>query len=349
MLGHAIIGCGRIAANHADAFRALASVDLTHAIDIDPAVSAAFAEAHGIAKAGKTVEAALEAAEVGSVSICLPHHLHRPVAIQALQRGKHVLVEKPGGIGAQELRDIRAEAAAEGLVAMQVAQHRYDPLVIAVSELLDARALGRICLVRGHLECQRPATYYTDSPWRGAWGTEGGSILINQAYHVVDLLLWLAGPIPYADARMTTLRAPDVMETEDTLVATLGFASGALGTLTLTGAGGANWNSYVEIIGTDGEIAFDINYPNRLHRFRLTERREMRRWRRRLEADLAATDDAPAGAAYYGVSHRKQAAAFVARILGEPIAATAAGMDHAVEVASLIDRLYAAARRRSRR
>ncbi|MCM2292395.1 Gfo/Idh/MocA family oxidoreductase [Allorhizobium sp. BGMRC 0089] len=342
--GHAIIGCGRIAVNHVDAFRAVEGVTLTHAVDIDAEIASGFAQTHGIAKAAIDIDAVLDASDVHSVSLCLPHFLYQSIAEKALARGKHVLMEKPCGLNGDEIRAIGRIASENGLVAMPVAQHRYDPLVISIYHLIQSGALGRIALVRGHLECQRPLAYYQDSPWRGKLPREGGSVLINQAYHILELILWLAGPLESQHANMGTLRAPQAMETEDTLTATLRFAGGAMGALTLTGAGGATWNSYIELIGTEGMIAFDINFPNRLHRFQLEDRAQMRRWRKRFDEDLAALPPVATGTEYYGVSHRDQARDFISHIRGEARVETGADLAHAAVVGSVIEQLYASAR-----
>lgn len=338
--GHAIIGCGRIAANHVDAFLATDGVVITHAVDSDQAVAEAFAQKHGLANPTTDLDHVLANADVKSVSLCLPHYLYRPVAEKALKAGKHVLMEKPCGLSGRDVAEIAALAGEHGVVAMPVAQHRYDPLVISIYHLLQSGALGRIALVRGHLECVRARDYYEESPWRGKLAKEGGSVLINQAYHILELILWLAGPLASKNAHMGTLRLPQVMETEDTLTASLGFENGAMGALTLTGAGGATWNSYIELIGTEGLIAFDINFPNRLHRFQLENRSEMRRWRKRFDADLAAQPAAAIGTDYYGVSHRDQARDFINHITGQPRVETGADLTHAAMVSHVIDALY---------
>jgi predicted dehydrogenase len=206
--------------------------------------------------------------------------------------------------------------------------------------------LGELRLVRAHLECFRAPDYYRESDWRGRWAREGGSVLINQAYHMVDLLRLLAGPVKALSANMATFAGPEVMETEDTLVASFVYQSGALGSLTLSGSAGSIWSSYIELLGAGGFIAFDINYPNVIHRLQLNSKRAMQQWKKRFAEPLPEEFSAPpAGIGYYGTSHRLQARAFVEEIRkGGPPAL--GGLEEAMEVVGLIQRIYSSARAR---
>jgi predicted dehydrogenase len=343
-LGHAIVGCGRIAPTHADAFARLPEVSLLHACDVVEGQAAALARDFGIGRVTTAYAEVLADPAVGSLSLAVPHDLHGPMTLAAIAAGKHVLVEKPFVIDPEDGRRVIAAAHRAEVVVMPVSQHRFDPLVRLIAELVAEGRLGRLCLVRGHLDCVRPPEYYRDSPWRGSWQREGGSVLINQAYHLVDLLLWLAGPAARVTAHMATLANAAVMETEDTVAASLVFASGALGTLSVSGAAGSLWRSAIELLGTEGVIEFDINYPNAVRRLHLTDRRALKAWRVRFETCQASRPPTPpAGLTYYGTSHREQARAFVDAVQGGPEAG-GASLEQALEVVRLIQDMYGAAR-----
>ncbi|MBI4864404.1 MAG: Gfo/Idh/MocA family oxidoreductase [Candidatus Riflebacteria bacterium] len=344
-MGHAIVGCGRVAPCHADAFGRLEDVRLAWAVDPDLDHARELASRFSIEQATAVYEDALADDTLASVSLCTPHDLHARMTLTALEAGKHVLVEKPFVIDPADGERVAAAARRAGRVVMPVTQHRFDVPLVHIRKIVTSGELGPLSMVRAHLECVRPPEYYRDSPWRGRWAREGGSVLINQAYHVVDLLLWLAGPVTSVAASFHRHADPSIMETEDALAATLRFQGGALGTLGVNGAGGAAWGSFVELCGRDGVIAFDIGYPNVVSRLSLRSRRATRDYRQ-LFATLA-NDAAPAppGLAYYGISHRDQARVFVDSVLGrDPAPSSGADLEQALSTVRLIEAMYRSGR-----
>lgn len=343
-LKHAIVGCGRIAPCHAEAFARLPGVKLWSCTDPVQERAAQLAQQFGIAKAVGSFEEVLADPEVTSLSLAVPHDLHAPMAAQALERGKHVLVEKPVCLNPEEGARLLDAARRARTSLVPVVQHRYDPAIQIIRELVASGDLGQIRLVRSHLECFRQPEYYRESDWRGRWAREGGSVLINQAYHLVDLLVLLVGPVESVSANMATFSGPEVMETEDTLVASFVHQKGALGSLTLSGSAGSIWSSYIELIGSGGVLAFDINHPNVIHRLQLNGKRAMQAWKKRFaEPPPEEYSAPPAGAGYYGTSHRLQARAFVEQLRrGDPPGPAA--LEEALEVVGLIHRIYSAAR-----
>ncbi|NIR27873.1 MAG: Gfo/Idh/MocA family oxidoreductase [Gammaproteobacteria bacterium] len=342
---HAIVGCGRVAPFHADAFQRLAGVELALACDPLTANAEDLAARYAIAAYCERFEDVLANPAVTSLSIATPHDLHAPMALAAIEHGKHVLVEKPLALQGETGTAAIEAARKAGLVLMPVAQHRFDPLIARIGEMVSAGDLGEVVMVRAHLECVRDKAYYRDSAWRGTWAREGGSVLMNQAHHLVDLLRWLGGPVRRVDAVMKTLANTDVMETEDMVAATLEFRSGASGTLSANGAAGGEWSSFMELRGRAGIVAFDINYPNMLHRFQLADRRAMQRWRARFQDAQQGSISAALGRlSYYGTSHRAQARAFIDAIDGRAPVEGGATAVEALEVAAIIQAIYEAAR-----
>jgi UDP-N-acetyl-2-amino-2-deoxyglucuronate dehydrogenase len=304
-----------------------------------------FAAKHGIEHAAVSFEQVMADPEVHSISIATPHFLHAPMALAALKSGKHALIEKPFAMTPNDGKTIIATAAERPqIVVLPVSQHRFDPVVRTVAQLVLKGMLGTVLLVRAHLECFRAVEYYTESKWRGKWQTEGGSVLINQAYHIIDMMLWLAGPISSVSAHMETKRYRDVIETEETVTTSFSFASGALGGLTICGAAGDSWNSYFEIVGTAGVVAFDLSYPNVVHRLRLTDRRELLNAKKALNEIAKKRELPPAALDYYGTSHRGQAIAFVEAIRTGSFDAYMANLCQAESAVQTIDTIYRAAR-----
>ena len=342
-LTHAIVGCGRVAPFHVDAFLGIPHATIKYAVDVVPEVAIDFAHKFNIPKVCTSLEDVLSDPEVTSVSISTPHDLHAVMTLQALLSGKHVLVEKPCVIHPEDASSILRILGSSALVVMPVSQHRFDPAIEVISTAINCGHLGQMVMFRGHLECVRPRDYYSASPWRGRWVREGGSVLINQAYHLVDLMLWMAGPVTTVSAEIRNLANGDIMETEDLVVTSLGFTSGALGVLTVTGASGGSWHSYLEFSGTQGVIAFDIASPNNIHRVELTDKGTERAIKSRLEAIRHSAEPPVPQLQYYGISHRMQARAFSELIRGGHVK-DAADLAAALEVIRLIQRIYSVAR-----
>ncbi|MEO0509789.1 MAG: Gfo/Idh/MocA family oxidoreductase [Verrucomicrobiota bacterium] len=344
MLNHSIIGCGRIAPNHVDAFQRLPHIELVAVVDKDATLAQDFATKNQIPRVIDSYESLLADESIDSISLCVPHYLHVPMATQALQAGKHVLIEKPPAISMEEIDSLHSAAEDSSAIAMPVIQHRHDAVIQLIGELIKEGALGRISLIRGHLECFREAiAYYKESAWRGSWELEGGSVLINQAFHVADMLLHFGGPVESVFARMGNLNYSEAMDTEDTLTANIQFASGALGVLSVIGSAGSRWSPYIELIGSKGLVAFDISHPNQVFRITLEDRARQHRFRKQLKAiNEASSQDSP-GIAYYGTSHREVAQSFQDAILGKP-SSVAASLDEALDVARFITTVYTSAR-----
>lgn len=333
---HGLIGCGRVAPTHLDGARHAPPLQLTHVCDQVPERAAAFASQWGLETAA--LERILADETIRSVSICTPHDTHIELAQRALASGKHVLIEKPPGLDSDAIARLAAEAGRLGLIVLPITQHRFDPLVGLVRALLDEGELGDLVMLRASLECVRERAYYADSDWRGSWAREGGSVLMNQGYHFIDMLTWLAGPVVQVTALMDNLAGRTFMETEDSLAAALRFRSGALGTVNLTGAGGGAWTNVLELFGSDGIVAFDLSTPARVHRLELRSKQALKHWRKAF-AEAAARTEVPIGVSYYGTSHRAQFRALLAAAAGEADR-RAADLEQARSTVELIQAVY---------
>jgi predicted dehydrogenase len=110
-------------------------------------------------------------------------------------------------------------------------------------------------LVSARVPWWRPPEYYSGSRWRGTWVLDGGGALMNQGVHTVDLLVWLLGDVARVQARTATLR--HAIEVEDTAVAVLEFASGAVGALEATTAAYPGYPRRLELTGTEGTVVVE--------------------------------------------------------------------------------------------
>jgi len=159
-------------------------------------------------------ETMLEKNDFDVLHICLPHYLHAPVAIAALSKGIHVICEKPMATTVQDAQNMISAADASGAKLEIIYQNRYNPGTQAIKNALDTGALGQV--LEGFLQVtwNRPEEYYTQSDWRGCWGTEGGGVLINQSIHTFDLMNYFLGTPTSVNGSISNRAHPSI-EVED--------------------------------------------------------------------------------------------------------------------------------------
>jgi len=224
-----IIGCGGIAKTHAVALAALPEATFAACCDVDEARARALAEQYGVPHIFTDVGALLRSGTVDMVMICTPHPSHAALVIAAAEAGIHVLCEKPLTIDLGEADRMVEAAERAGIKFGGIFQRRFWPAAQRIRRAIDAGQLGRTTLAECQVRIWRPREYFARDAWRGKWATEGGGALMNQAVHAIDLFQWYMGPITEIFGRYATLLHGDYIDVEDTVVATVVFANGALG------------------------------------------------------------------------------------------------------------------------
>ncbi len=251
----AVVGIGDISALHLAAIDASPGIDLVGVCDTDAERAQDAGRAHGVPWFTDHRDL-LEAVRPEVVHVTTPHHQHVPVALDALDAGAHVLTEKPLGQTVEAGRRLVARAASATRKVGVVFQNRYNPSSLAIREALDSGALGPIVGGRAAVWWFRPAAYYRAAPWRGRWDSAGGGVLINQAIHTLDLMLWFLGQPVSVSGRAATLALADVIEVEDTATIVIDHESGVRSTFFATNTHHANADVDLEITGRDGRITF---------------------------------------------------------------------------------------------
>ncbi|MGC4123441.1 Gfo/Idh/MocA family protein [Enterobacter sp.] len=228
LLNTAVIGAGAIHGCHVNALRQLPNVALRALADIDSVKGLKLALGYQCRFYQDYREMLLDDA-IDVVHICTPHFEHKSMILAALAAGKHVFCEKPVGMNSSELVDItRAAEQASGLLGVCY-QNRLNPTSLRIRQALDEGELGKMLSIKAVLTWSRSGAYYTRSPWRGRLATEGGSLLINQAIHTLDLMQWFAGGVTHVKGVVDSGELADVTEGEDSAMATLHFGNGARG------------------------------------------------------------------------------------------------------------------------
>jgi predicted dehydrogenase len=256
----AIIGCGSISQLHFEAFSRLGA-HVAWSVDTSSERRQAAASRFG-GRASPNIEDALADPGVDAVDLCLPHYLHAPMAIQALQAGKHVLCEKPLAISLEEA-DVMIEAADRaGRVLMVGENIRYDSGFLKIRELLEGDAIGAVSLAHITRDVWMTEQDLLERPWFQWDRTAGGGIMMSGGVHDLEKARMLFGEISHISA----VRAPQrqlAMQGDDTSVAVVRFTSGAIGTIVesysaispITDKGGELHT--LRIDGSTGTITYD--------------------------------------------------------------------------------------------
>ncbi len=302
ILNFALIGCGRVAPRHAGSLIDLTGARLVAVADVIERRAAHFAAEYG-AEACLDYRRLLDRPDVDVVNICTPSGLHAAMAIEAMQAGKHVLVEKPMALSLEHADAMIASARANRVRLGVVLQNRYNPPMLALRRAVDEGRLGRLLLGNATVRWYRPQEYYEDG-WHGTWAMDGGA-LMNQSIHHIDALQWLMGDAETVTAYTATLAHR--MEAEDTGVAVIRFAGGALGVVegsTVTYP--ENLEGSVALFGTCGSAKVGGTALNRRVIWKLAGELEHER-----ELLTREQVDPPS---VYGYSHRAVIADMVAAI-----------------------------------
>ena len=266
MTGVGVIGCGMISGNHFHALEKLQNAELRVVCDIDEAkLQKAMAEQHveGVTDWHELIRRE----DIDAVHICVPHYLHAEMSIAALRAGKHVLCEKPMGVSLEEARAMEAAARESGKTLTICFQNRYNGASKRMKELIEGGTLGRVLGGSAFVTWNRGEAYYENSDWRGRWATEGGSVLINQAVHTLDLLRWLAGDLTLTDCTMSAKRLARAIETEDTCDMLLSDHAGGRYVFYASNCGVKNLPVQMHLVLEKGELHLDgahliINGPD---------------------------------------------------------------------------------------
>jgi UDP-N-acetyl-2-amino-2-deoxyglucuronate dehydrogenase len=248
--GFGIVGAGVIGEVHAEAVGLVPGARLAAVTDEAPGRAKALAHAWDCA-AEPDLAALLARDDVDVVCVCVPSGLHAEVGVQAAAAGKHLVIEKPIDVTLDAADRLITAAQEAGVLVTVISQHRFDTGLDELRRLLDSGALGSLLLGEASTKWYRTQAYYDSAAWRGTWAMDGGS-LMNQGVHYLDLLLWAMGPAAEVTAVCAT-QAHQV-EVEDTALALLKFASGAVGTVLSSTAAYPGFDQRLEITGTNGTV-----------------------------------------------------------------------------------------------
>jgi len=227
-------------------------LELTGVVARSRAKTEEFARRYGFKKAYSNIYDMISSEKPDIVAVSAPHYVHFQIALEAIESGVNVLVDKPMAINLREADELIRRAEVKGVKLGVILQSRFDDSFNFVKSLADKGALGRLIMGEAVVEWYRTEEYYLGSSWRGRWATEGGGALINQAIHTVDLLLWIMGEPESVWAKVSTVGHN--IEVEDLAVAVVKFRNGALGVIQASTAAYPGLPTRLEIHGLKGTV-----------------------------------------------------------------------------------------------
>ena len=290
----ALLGCGRIAENHARILGEgqVPGVRLAAVCDVVPGKAEVYAKRYGVPMFTDYREM-LARPDIDVVVVLTPSGMHPEHSIAAARAGKHVVCEKPMALRLRDADRMIEEADKAGVRLFVVKQNRYNAPVQALRRALEAGRFGRLILGTARLRWMRDQSYYDADAWRGTWKYDGGA-LTNQAVHHLDMLRWMMGDVVSVKAYATTALAK--IEAEDTLVAVIRFASGALGAMEATSAcRPCDLEASLSVMGATGEVVIGGTSVNKIVDWHFCEPRP--------GDDMVAAETYSEPANVYGTGH----------------------------------------------
>ena len=243
-------------------------------VDSDASNAAKLAEAWGFERSSDDWQRVCDDPDIDVVDICTPNHLHKEMALAAIQAGKHVYCEKPLALTAEDARLIRDAADAAGVVTAMGFNYICNPLISKARQIITSGSIGEIYNFRGCYQEDYLAEPSTPFSWRLLRSQGGAGALADLGTHLINMAEYLLGPMQAVLGSLTTIhpKRPDAVsgdlrdvENEDIAHVLVRFSRGCPGTMEISRvATGKKCGLEFEIFGSKGSIAFDQERMNEL-------------------------------------------------------------------------------------
>jgi UDP-N-acetyl-2-amino-2-deoxyglucuronate dehydrogenase len=226
MINFAIVGMGHIAKKHIEAIQNAEGANLYAICDTNP--DRLEIDLPGVKKYTDLALMLEENPDIHVVNICVPSGLHAKLTKIAAEQKRHVIVEKPMSLKLEDAEEMIKVTKEHGVKLAVVHPNRFRPAIQKLKEQMEKGVFGKLSHANATVRWNRNQAYYDQADWRGTKEFDGG-VLMNQAIHNLDLMLWLMGPVESVQAMAATrLRK---IETEDVAAAVVQFKNGALGVI----------------------------------------------------------------------------------------------------------------------
>ena len=219
----------------------------------------------------ESAEAMMNAKMIDAVLIAVPHYDHPRLVMEAMDRGLHVMCEKPAGVYTLQVREMMAAADKHPeLVFGMMFNQRTNPVFRKMREIIASGELGAIKRTSWIItNWYRPQYYYDSGAWRATWSGEGGGVLLNQCPHNLDLWQWICGMPVKLQAKMHFGKWHDI-EVEDDVTAYAEYENGATGTF-ITTTGDTPGTNRFEVVCDGGTLLCEDGKTLTVKKLEMTE------------------------------------------------------------------------------
>ncbi len=257
----AVIGCGHIGKRHAEMILGNKEAELVALCDSGEE-SALGIEKYNVGFYSSMEDLFAANLEIDVVNICTPNGLHSSQAAAALDKGMHVVVEKPIGLSKAKCEKVIDKALTNNKQVFAVMQNRYSPPSVWIKELIENKVLGNIFMVQLNCYWNRDSRYYKAGGWKGTHDLDGGT-LYTQFSHFIDIMYWLFGDIENIQGKFNDFTHKDSTDFEDSGFVSFDFIDGGMGSLNYsTAIVNQNLESSITIIGEKGSVKIGGQYMN---------------------------------------------------------------------------------------
>lgn len=280
-----VVGYGAIGPAHAKVLSGIDKVTLYGICDIVRARADEGARQYGC-KAFYSFDDCLLDDNIDVLHICTPHYLHFEMIKKAVSAGKKIVCEKPVVMKREEFDLLLRDYSDSDI--FPIVQNRTNKCVEQLKEIIENdKTIGKLVGVRGILTWCRDREYYESEEWRGTKSYEGGGVLINQAIHTLDLMIYLIGGVRTVNATASNKSLNGIIEVEDTIDVRMTYENSATAILYAT-------NSYIENLPVEMNFKFE-NASFTYVRGKLYRNEEL----------ICCDDERYLGKKYWGVGHDK--------------------------------------------
>lgn len=257
----AVVGCGHIGKRHAEMvvrdpgaeLVALCDIRLKEELGIEAYPVAFFSDVTSLLQSGLDIDV---------INICVPNGLHAELAIQAIESGHHVVIEKPMALQVQDAERVLQTSLKYQKEVFCVMQNRYSPPSVWIKQMIDSGRLGKIYLVQLNCFWNRDERYYKPGGWHGDACLDGGT-LFTQFSHFIDIMYWLFGDIQHIQACFADFNHQQLTDFEDSGLVTFEFVNGGMGCLNYsTAVWNKNMESSMLIVAENGSVKIGGQYMN---------------------------------------------------------------------------------------
>jgi len=248
-----IIGCGSVADFHIESIRQIEGARLACVSSRNEERAKAVAESEG-ADWTSDYRTMLAREDIDIICVTTSSGSHASIGLDVLQAGKHLVIEKPITMKAEDAAQLVQTAKERGVKLSVISQRRFEAQHQAVKRVLEDDALGKLLLLEIALPFYRTQAYYDSAEWRGTIAEDGGA-LMNQGIHSIDLLLWFGGEVKSVFGKIAT--QTHQMEAEDLGLAILQFKNGAFGKVMASTSIQPGFAAQINLYGEKGTIKLE--------------------------------------------------------------------------------------------